>query len=124
MSIDRILLVDDEHDIRLVAGMSLRKLGSWEVRTAASGAEALEMLATFPADLVLLDVMMPGQDGPETLRLMRGRGAKMPVIFLTAKVQRPEIDRLTKLGARGVIAKPFDPLKLATQVRDMVGETA
>ncbi len=120
MPISRVLLVDDEEDIRLVAGMSLKKLTRWEVRAVASGREALDLVPAYRPDLILLDVMMPDLDGPETLRELRSRGIILPVIFLTAKVQRSELDRLMAMGARGIIAKPFDPLTLGRQVQALV----
>ena len=113
-----ILYVEDEPDIRTVAKMALEMTGGFEVHLCSSGEEALESLAGFTPDLVLLDVMMPGMDGPTTLAELRKhpKGASVPVIFLTAKSQASEISAYRDAGAIGVIAKPFDPMTLASQV--------
>jgi len=123
MTLRKILLVDDEADIRLVAEISLSNLGGWQVIQAASGPEALDLAAQELPDLVLLDVMMPGMDGPTALQKLRGLagGAEVPVIFMTAKVQRAEIDRLLSLGVRGLIPKPFDPMTLPAEIRRILG---
>ena len=120
----RVLLVDDEDDIREVARMSLSAVAGWEVVTAASGHEALDAgAAGAPYDAVLLDVMMPGLDGPSTLPLLRERdwGRDVPVVFLTAKVQPADRRMLEALGAAGIVAKPFDPMTLAEQVEALLG---
>lgn len=114
-----ILYVEDEPDIREIARISLAEIGGFEVEVCSSGDEALERAAGHQAQLVLIDVMMPGMDGPTTLdHLRRLPGyAQTPVIFMTAKVQPREVDRYMELGALGVIAKPFDPMALAEEVR-------
>lgn len=117
----KILHVDDEPDIREVASMALEIDTDIEARSVSSGAAALEMLAEdWRPDVILLDVMMPELDGPGTLeRLRRLDGcADMPVIFMTARAQTNEQDRYVALGAIAVITKPFDPMTLASQVRD------
>ena len=115
----RVLYVDDEPDIREIAALGLSLDPEFEVRTAASGAEALETLADWTPDLVLLDVMMPEMDGPETLSRIRSldKGADVRVVFITARAQRSEIQDFAMLDAAGVIAKPFDPMTLGQQVR-------
>jgi two-component system OmpR family response regulator len=116
---DRVLLVDDEDDIRQIARMSLERLGGWTVVTAASGDEAVELVAREPPfTVVLLDVMMPGSDGPATLERLRSGplDARTAIVFLTAKVQPADRSRLHALGAAGVIAKPFDPMLLSQQL--------
>jgi two-component system, OmpR family, response regulator len=122
MSVRKILLVDDEADIRLIAEISLSHLGGWQVVQAASGGEALDLARRERPDLILLDVMMPGMDGPTTLEKLREQegGDATPVIFMTAKVQKTEIDRLLALGVRGLIAKPFDPMKLPDEIRGIL----
>jgi two-component system, OmpR family, response regulator len=115
----RVLLVDDDADIRAIARLSLERIGGWDV-VEADGGEAALAAATCdgPFDAVLLDVMMPGLDGPSTLaRLRDGRLPEtVPVMFLTAKSQRSERERLLALGAAETIAKPFDPASLPAQL--------
>jgi two-component system, OmpR family, response regulator len=121
-TVANVLMVDDEPHVRRVAELSLARVGGWAVTLATSGAEALVAAERSPPDLILLDVMMPGMDGPTTLRALQGRGATagIPVIFMTAKVQEHEIDRYLTLGAAGVVCKPFDPLKLPDQIRSIL----
>lgn len=118
----RVLYVDDEPDIREVAEMSLELDPEFEVRTCESGEEALEVVEQWPPDIILLDVMMPRMDGPETLSALRRSPAHagVPVVFITARTQAMDIRRLLGLGALGVIPKPFDPLQLAAEVRDFL----
>ena len=115
----RILHVEDEEDIREVAKIALEEVGGFTVETASSGFEALTKAPAFAPDLILLDVMMPGMDGPATLVEFRRMPAtaSVPVVFMTAKVQAQEVARYLELGALGVIPKPFDPMTLAAQVR-------
>lgn len=124
MSTLRVLYIDDEPDIREVAILSLRLDPDIEVRAAESGAEALELLAKgdWLPDVVLLDVMMPAMDGPTTLARLRDLDAtkQTPVIFMTARAQAAERQRLLDLGAIAVIPKPFDPMSLARELRAMV----
>lgn len=121
-----VLLVDDEPDIRTIGAMSLSRVGKLEVRTASSGAEALRLANESVPDLVLLDVMMPEMDGPATLTALRQQAstAHTPVIFMTAKVLRDEIDRWLSLGAIGVIRKPFDPMTLPTDIKTILEGSA
>ncbi|MBV9192938.1 MAG: response regulator [Solirubrobacterales bacterium] len=113
----RLLIVDDEDDIRLIARISLERIGGWEVLDARSAEEAVAAAHSGPLDVVLLDVMMPGVDGPGTLELLRPViGSDTPVIFLTAKTQAADRERLAGLGAAGLIAKPFDPMTLPAEV--------
>lgn len=115
----RILLVDDEEEVRLVAKMALESVGGFEVRECASGAEALAVAGAADVDLVLLDVMMPGMDGIAALdALRRIPGMRTtPIIFMTAKVQPSEIRSYLSHGAIGVIPKPFSPMDLSGQIR-------
>jgi CheY-like chemotaxis protein len=114
----RILIVDDEDDIREVAQVSLELVGNYEVLTAASGRDGLERARVGHPDAILLDVMMPDMDGPSTLAELRRDPLTrdIPVVFLTAKTQTAERTRLAELGAAGILTKPFDPLKLASEV--------
>lgn len=115
----RILYVDDEPDLREIALLSLSLDPDLEVRVAAGGAEGIMMIAEWMPDLVLLDVMMPVMDGPSTLARLREdpRTAQLPVVFITARAQPRDLQTFATLDARGVIAKPFDPMSLAQQVR-------
>jgi len=119
----RILLVDDEDDVREVARMSLEMMGGFEVLPASSGAEALERAERERPDAIVMDVMMPGMDGPTTFRALRENPATrpIPVILLTAKVQSTGRAGLQALGVDGVLTKPFDPLTLAREVSDLLG---
>jgi len=119
----RILIVDDEDDIREVAQMSLEMVAGWEVIPARSGDEGVRLAAEHRPDAILLDVMMPGMDGPATAERLRDRPetAEIPVILLTAKVQPADRRRLEALGVAGVLAKPFDPMELAAQVSGLLG---
>jgi len=114
----RILYVEDEPDIRMVAQMALEAVGGFTVIACPSGSEALAAAPTAQADLLLLDVMMPGMDGPSTLKALRAlpATADTPVIFMTAKVQAAEVAQYRELGAIDVIHKPFDPMELSAQI--------
>ena len=111
----RILLVEDEADIRTIATMALEKVGGFEVIGCANGAEALAAAPGASADLILLDVMMPGMDGPSTLQALRRIPATRatPVVFITAKVQPAEVRQYRALGALDVISKPFAAMELS-----------
>ena len=118
----KLLLVDDEPDIRAIAKMALERIGGHTVTAAGSAAEALEAARAATPDAVLLDVMMPDVDGPATLERLRPvLGQDVPVIFLTAKAQSADVERLKALGAVGVIAKPFDPLSLPGELGAIIG---
>ena|SRR5438270_3357499 len=118
MSTRRILIVDDEDDIREVAQVSLELVGHWEVLTAASGRDGISSARSERPDAILLDVMMPDMDGPSTLAQLQADPLTrdIPVVFLTAKAQSADRSRLAQLGAAGILTKPFDPLKLAAEV--------
>jgi two-component system, OmpR family, response regulator len=124
--VKRILYVEDEQDIQVIARIALEDVGGFEVDVASSGREALGQAEAFAPDLILLDVMMPGMDGPATLRGLRGKPslASVPVIFMTAKVQSNEVDEYMRMGAIGVVRKPFDPLTLAAEVTRLVESRA
>ena len=115
----KLLYVEDEADIREIAEFALEDEG-FDIIFCESGEQALEKAGTFQPDVILLDVMMPGMDGPTTLKNLRELPGleTTPVIFLTAKVQPNEIQSFIKLGAIDVIPKPFDPMTLASQIRD------
>lgn len=118
VKLTRILYVEDEPDIQTVARLALETLGGFTVEICSSGNEALEKIAAFQPQLILLDVMMPGMDGPTTLGKLRElpKFASTPVIFMTAKVQPGEVAGYKAIGAADVIPKPFDPMALSGQV--------
>lgn len=115
----KILYAEDEPDIQAVAQMALEAIGGFEIVLCSSGLEAVEVAPGAAPDLILLDVMMPGLDGPETLKKLREIDSlkETPVIFLTAKAMPAEVIRFKAAGAIDVIAKPFDPMTLSDQVR-------
>ena len=114
----KLLMVDDDATIRRIAEISLSRIGKWEVVTADSGFKALTALTEFTPDLIMLDVMMPGMDGPSTFRKIREIDAfkDIPIIFMTAKVQKHEVQTYFDSGISGVIIKPFDPVTLPAEV--------
>lgn len=118
-SLSKILYVEDEPDIQAIAKLALEAIGGFTVKICSSGQEALTELPVFAPDVILLDVMMPGMDGPSTLKALRELDAvkNTPVIFMTAKVQPQEVAQYKALGALDVIAKPFDPMTLSASVR-------
>ena len=115
----QILLIEDDPDVRTIATIALVDLGGFTLEVCASGAEALAILRKATPQLILLDVMMPDMDGPMTLEEIRRLplDPQPPVVFMTAKVQPQETQRYLRLGAAGIIAKPFDPVGLADQLR-------
>ncbi len=121
----RILIIDDEEDIREVAALLLEATAGWEIVTACNGADGLRAAANsrpFP-DAILMDVMMPDMDGPTTFRLMQQNPdlAGIPVLLLTAKVQGVDQRRFADLGVAAVLFKPFNPLTLAEQICEKLG---
>ena len=121
-----VVLVDDEPDIREIATMSLEAVAGWRVLAAAGGAEGLELALGGEAEAMLLDAMMPELDGPATLAELRAREQAegrepLPVIMLTAKTQGFGPARVEEIGAQGLIAKPFDPMKLGDQIAAILG---
>lgn len=119
MKIEKVMIVDDDDDVRAISALAARKIGGWDVLSVASGAEAVALAAQEHPDVILLDVMMPPPDGPATLALLRDDSATaaIPIIFLTAKSQADEIEHFLELGASGVISKPFDATALPDEVR-------
>jgi CheY-like chemotaxis protein len=119
----RILVVDDDDDVRRLAVMSLARVGGHEVTGVASGDDCLAALAVELPDAVVLDVMMPGMDGPTTLLAIRDDPAMrdLPVVFLTAGVVEADVDRLRDLPVAGILNKPFDPMQLPRQLAEILG---
>ncbi len=120
----KVLYVEDDPDIQVIARIALEDIGGFTVRPCTCGEEALQAIADFVPDVIVLDVMMPGMDGPTLLGKLRQHtnAAKVPAIFMTARVQRSEVEDYHTMGAVSVISKPFDPLTLAEQIRrDITG---
>lgn len=118
----KVLIVDDEGDIRRIGELSLQSVAGWEVVLAESGAEGVAAARAHRPDLILMDMMMPEMDGLTALRLLRQdpdlKG--IPVIFMTAKVQRDEVSVYLEAGALGVVRKPFDPMTLSSELTEML----
>ncbi len=119
----KILIIDDEDDIREVAALSLESVAGWDVIKASSGAQGLARAAEHQPDAILLDVMMPGMDGPSTFREIRKNPstAQIPVLLLTAKVQGTDQRHFADLGVQAILFKPFDPLTLSKQISSALG---
>ena len=119
----KILIIDDEDDIREVAALSLESVAGWEIVTANSGSQGIARASEHRPDAILLDVMMPGMDGPTTFRELQKNPvtAKIPVLLLTAKVQSTDQRRFADLGVQAVLFKPFDPMTLSVQISKVLG---
>lgn len=122
MNVKKILMVEDDADIRRVAVMALKFKGGFEVATAENGEEGLRKAKSDRPDVILLDSMMPVMDGPETCRRLKSDDElkDIPVIFLTAKSQKKEIEAGLELGAVGYLVKPFDPMTLADELKKII----
>ena len=120
----RVLCVEDDDDIRRILRLSLEKIGGMTVELVADPAEAIESMIAFRPELVMLDWMMPGIDGPALMRKMREHPATraLPVVFVTAKASQRELAELRELGAAGAISKPFAPKDLPDQLRSIWNE--
>ncbi|ACC83383.1 response regulator [Nostoc punctiforme] len=118
----KILIVDDEEDVRAIAKLGLEMAAGWNVLTASSGQEALKVAATHKPDVILLDMMMPDMDGRATLQQLKANPAtkKIPVILLTAKLQQSDRESFTDMDVAAIFAKPFRPLKLAEQINEVL----
>jgi CheY-like chemotaxis protein len=116
---ERVLCVEDDADIRMILEFSLGRMGGYTLCLCESGIQALQLVADFKPQLILLDVMMPELSGPETLVKLRElpvmRG--VPIVFLTAKAMQDEVEALLEYGATGIIVKPFDPVALPQNIR-------
>lgn len=117
----KILYVEDEPDIRSIVTMTLETIGHHVICPCESGMDAITQISGFAPDLVLLDMMMPGMNGVETMEQLRRtkEGQQTPVIFMTAKVQAKEIQDYLDRGAIGVITKPFDPMSLVQDIQKL-----
>jgi two-component system OmpR family response regulator len=122
--LERILYVEDDPDIQQITIMVLETISGFTLSAYSSGREAVSKAIEFNPDLMLLDVMMPGMDGPETLRELRKfpQLANTPAVFMTAKVQPQEVQEYLSMGALAVIAKPYDPMTLANELKTIWGK--
>ncbi|MDD2332147.1 MAG: response regulator [Candidatus Cloacimonetes bacterium] len=118
MTLKKILLIEDEPDIQEITRSALELVGGFDVLAASGGMEGIALAESNVPDLILMDMMMPGLDGAETLKLMRQNSKikMIPVVFMTAKVQAHEIQQYIDLGAVDVIPKPFDPMQISNQI--------
>lgn len=119
--LQKILYVEDDSSIAEVVQMTLADFGGYEVLHCDRGQKALDAVADFSPDLIVMDVMMPSMDGPTTFKKMQAidEAQHIPVIFMTAKAQSHEQKGYLALGARGVLMKPFDPMTLCNQIEDL-----
>jgi two-component system OmpR family response regulator len=119
--LQKILCIDDEEDILEVMKLALETIGNLDVHTCNNSAKAVQEAQSVKPDLIVLDVMMPEMDGPATLKLLQANDNvnKIPVLFMTARVQQSEINEYLALGVVGVIAKPFDPMTLTDQIKTL-----
>jgi len=117
----KILYVEDDPHIQRIAQLALQKVGGFEVNICSSGQQALAEVPVFMPDLILLDVMLPEMDGLTIQAKLKQNqaSADIPVVFMTARVQADEVQEYQQRGALGVIFKPFDPMMLAKQLRDL-----
>jgi two-component system, OmpR family, response regulator len=117
--LNRICYVEDDPDIQRIVRLTLERVGKMTVEVVGDSTKAVETIAAFKPDLVMLDWMMPVMDGPAVFRAMRERAETrdLPVVFITAKASRKELDELTAMGAAGTISKPFSPKDLPDQLR-------
>mgnify|MGYP001028589784 CR=1 FL=1 len=122
----KLLHVEDDADIREIAEIALSLSGEFEVVQCESGEAALAQVENYTPDVVLLDMMMPGMTGRQTLEKMREKPelADVPAIFMTARAQHTEIEELLQIGAADVISKPFDPMALSDQIKQAMEKTA
>jgi two-component system, OmpR family, response regulator len=122
MGLNKILIVEDEKDIQMIAEMGLKDIGKIEVKVASDGVEALKILESWRPDLILMDVMMPNLSGVETIkRLSKEQNLKeIPIVLMTAKSEKEEVEEYKRLGVLEVIIKPFDPTTLAEELTKLM----
>ncbi len=120
-SLRHILYIDDDRDILMVTQLALEKIGNFHVETCSNGDKGLAKAKAMHPDLIMLDVMMPGMDGPSLLRAIKQSKqlCGTPVVFMTARIQPAEVDKYAALGAVGIIPKPFNPVTLSDDIRSI-----
>ncbi len=119
--LERICYVEDDVDIQRIVRVSLERVGRMTVEIVTDPTIAIPTIIRFKPDLVMLDWMMPGMDGPTLFREMKKlpEVASLPVVFITAKAAQRDLDELKTLGVAGTICKPFSPKDLPQQLRDI-----
>ena len=122
----KVLIIDDEEDVRRIALLSLVHVGHFAVVEASGGAQGIEIARTEKPDVILLDVMMPGMDGPTTLAKLREDAATrdIPIVFVTARAMSAELEPLRALGAKGVLTKPFNAMTLPRDLEAVLSSRA
>ena len=115
----RIMHIEDDESIRMITNVTLDEIGNFEVLSCESGYEGIRQFADFAPQVILLDVMMPELDGPDTLEELKNKYdlSGVMVLFMTAKVQKEELEHFRAIGGFDVIEKPFDPMALADKIR-------
>lgn len=118
----KVLIIEDDEDVRCVANLSLSLIGGLQVVEAESGAQGIEMAAQEKPDAILLDLIMPEMDGSQTIAALKTNPdtAKIPVVFLTTRTLSEDSERMRNLGAAGILHKPFDPMTLASQLQEII----
>jgi two-component system, OmpR family, response regulator len=121
MELSKILYAEDDPDIQEIGALALETLGGFTVKACDNGAEVLPAAIEFQPDMVILDIMMPGMDGVEALRVLRENDSfkDTPVIFMTAKVMKEEQQKYIEMGVLDIIAKPFDPISLCERIHEI-----
>jgi CheY-like chemotaxis protein len=117
--LNRVCYVEDDEDIQRIVRLSLEKVGKMTVEIVGDPLAAIDAMTKFRPDLVMLDWMMPGLDGPSLFRQMKLKPetSALPVVFITAKASPKELEELARMGAVGTISKPFSPRDLPEQLR-------
>ena len=120
----KILIIEDDEDVRCVAGLSLRLIGGLQVLEAAGGKEGLEIAARERPDAILLDLLMPEMDGSQTITALKANPstADIPVVFLTTRTLSSDSSKMRSLGAAGILHKPFDPMTLSSQLQEIINQ--
>lgn len=117
----KILYAEDEPDVQIVVETVVQSLSDYQIKICDNGKKLIECVEDYNPDLILLDVMMPEMDGPTTLKAIQSneKTKNIPVIFMTAKAQIHEIKDLQKANVVGIITKPFDPMKLCSELQEI-----
>lgn len=120
----KVLIIDDEEDVKEIAQMGLEMAADWDVITANSGKAGLDLAASSQPEVILLDLMMPDWDGQETLKQLKANQhtVNIPVILMTAKTKSAIASELTSLDIVGIITKPFRPLQLPEQIAEILSQ--